>query len=120
MSNITKSAILIKAFLLSLFLIIVSCKNILKNPYAIPFNTEIFCPFRPSILVKFVTSKELKDAAIRDYLRDRQGDKKRNITIFYLKDRRSFSVKIPPEQIIECEFRQSPYGTVDSFYVHSF
>ena len=114
-------AIISRFFYIFFLIILASCQNIFGgNKYAIPFNTEIMCPFRPSMLVKFVAARELKNSAIRDYLGNKRSNNDRNFTIFYLSDGRSFSIKIPPQQIIECEFRQSRFGAVDSNYVHSF
>lgn len=105
-----------KFFFLVFFAIFSSCSK--KNLPLV--NTEIICPFRPSILVKFVTSKELKYSAIQDYIHNNELGKNPKLTVFRLKDGRSFSVRIPPQEIIECDFRQSPFGAVDSNYVHSF
>lgn len=105
-----------KFFIFSSLFIILSCSA--NKPLLI--NTEIICPFRPSILVKFATAQELRYSAIQDFLNSKNSENDINTTVFRLKDGRSFAVKISPQQIIECEFRESPYGLVDRNYVHSF
>ena len=83
-------------------------------------NTEILCPNRPGILIKFAAAKDIKTQAIKDYFYIKNSETKRNYTLFRLKDGRSFAVRISPERIINCHFKQSPFGMVDGNYVHSF
>ncbi len=110
-----------KIFYYFICLKLLSSCNLFSNPYAIPYNTEIICiPYGPSILVKFITARQLKSSAIKYHISNRNSQNKTNFTILYLNDGRSLTVKIPPEEIIDCEFRQSRIGEVEERYIHKF
>jgi hypothetical protein len=104
-----------KSKLLLLLLLCTSCIGSSKL-----INTEILCPNRPGILIKFANAEEMKYQAYKDYLYVKNSERKRNYTLFRLEDGRSFAVKIAPERILNCHFKQSPFGMVDGNYVHSF
>lgn len=106
---------LIKAKLILIILLFTSCSGASKL-----INTEILCPNRPGILIKFASAKDMKYQAYKDYLYVKNSESKRNYTLFKLKDGRSFAVRIAPQQILNCRFKQSPFGMVDGNYVHSF
>lgn len=84
------------------------------------YNTEIFCPGEPPMLIKFATARDLRNAAIKDYYDKLQKNENPSKTVFKLPDDRSFAIKIPPQIMINCRFVQSHYGQVDNNYVHYF
>ena len=102
-------------FLLLLLLITASCGQ--EKIY----NTEIFCPNKPSILIKFARAKNVKIGIEKAYFKKKRQGTSENYTVISFSDKSSVKIeKISPEEMIKCVLRESRLGAVDRRYVHHF
>jgi hypothetical protein len=110
-----KLKILVIIFLTSLF----SCGR--KDMSYLYYNTEIFCPGKERILIKFARSYEVKVAILRaDFVKRREGSDG-NYTAIRLPGRKSFRIEdISPEELIECSLYESRRGQVERSYIRFF
>lgn len=104
-------------FFLLLFLATASC-SVLQKQY---YNTEILCPGRERILIKYARVDEVRAAIVKADYQKRKEQTSGNYTPIVLPNERSFMVnKIPPEEMINCSLYESKQGEIERNYIRFF
>lgn len=104
-----------KFFCLSLLLLLSCCGFFAKTQY---FHTEMICPNRDVILVRYVDAKEMREAVVKALALKRKYRTSENYTVIRLAGNRSFKLeKISPEESLICQLRQIPVKNPDKNYI---
>lgn len=94
-------------FLILIFFL-ASC-GALTNAPKVFYHTELNCPTRGVILVRYATIQEVQTALTNFYNQKKANNSKENYTIISLSGNRSFKVdRTPIEEMMECTMRQIP------------
>lgn len=100
--------------LLLMLLFLFSCRSHLPH-----VNSELICPNRPRILVKFVRAQDLKEAIYASYVKNKNEGNHANYTAFHLKDGRTMAfTQVRPEEAVTCLVQESYLGFADPSYLH--
>ncbi len=95
-----------KIIFLSLFLIFACAKVNF-------FHTEISCPGKSVILIRYATLEEVR-ASITKGIEDKKRFKTtESYTVILVSGNRSAMVKIPPEEMLKCSLRAIPVANPD-------
>jgi len=94
--------------LLILLFLLTSCGRMTNSPKEF-YHTELNCPTRGVILIRYASMQEVQTAITNFYNQKKANNGKENYTIISLPGNRSFKIdRTPVEEVMDCQLRQIP------------
>ena len=101
-----------KIIFLSLFLIF-ACTKVNFSHKVNFFHTEISCPGKSVILVRYATLEEVRASIIKGIEDKKRFKTTESYTVILVSGNRSTAVNIPPEEMLKCSLRAIPVTNPD-------
>lgn len=104
----------LKATALIILLSTASCFKLTKKQY---YHTEILCPNRADILVRYTRADEIRLAIIKANEKKKFFKTSERYTVMSFPGNRSFKIeKMSPEEMLKCYLRELPIANPDKNY----